>query len=290
MKIRFVVSILVLAALAGGCRKSASSEPPVATPALTLSHTRVPLGSPLELKYEFTVAPNAPAFTDDYTVFVHFKDADDELMWTDDHQPPVPTSKWKPGEVVKYSRQIFVPVYPYVGEASVEVGLYRKDGKRVALTGTDRGQHNYKVATFQVLPKTENIFLTFKDGWHVTEVSGDHAAVQWHWSKKEATLAFKNPKRDAMFYLDIDGRTKFLEQPQVVTLRIKDQQVDTFTLGPDRDLKKIPLTTAQLGSDDQVELVISVDKSFVPAVVAAGQSKDTRELGVRIYHAFVDAR
>ena len=37
------------------------------------------------------------------------------------------------------------------------------------------------------------------------------------------------------------------------------------------------------------ELVISVDKTFVPAVVNAS-SKDPRELGVRVFHAFVDPR
>ncbi len=33
-----------------------------------------------------------------------------------------------------------------------------------------------------------------------------------------------------------------------------------------------------------------VDKTFVPALVTASNSKDPRELGVRVFHAFVDAR
>jgi hypothetical protein len=290
MKTRLLTLVLVATVAAGaGCRKSPADEPPVATPTLTLAHTRVPLGSPLELTYEFKVASNAPAFTDDLRVFVHFKDANDELMWTDDHVPEVPASRWKPGEVVKYSRLLFVPVYPYVGEASVELGLYTKDGKRLSLSGTDRGQRNYRVSTFQVLPQTENIYLTFKDGWHLAEMAADNAGNQWHWTKKEATLAFRNPKRDALFYLDLDGRTRLLDQPQVVTVRLKDQVIATFPLSEPR-VQRIPITAAQFGTDDQVELRLEVDKTFVPAVVAAGSQKDPRELGLRVFHAYIDAR
>jgi hypothetical protein len=39
-----------------------------------------------------------------------------------------------------------------------------------------------------------------------------------------------------------------------------------------------------------VEAHITVDKTFVPAVVSGGKSTDPRELGVRVFHAFVDAR
>ena len=66
--------------------------------------------------------------------------------------------------------------------------------------------------------------------------------------------------------------------------------VDQFTLQPKQpELRKIPLKAAQLGTGDMAELVISVDKTFVPAVLIAG-SKDPRELGVRVFHAFVDPR
>src|SRR5674536_38783 len=82
MKTRLLVcALIVLAVAVGGCRKSAN-EPPVATPSLTVSQTRVPLGSPLELTYEFKIAADAPAFRENYRVFVHFVDADEELMWT----------------------------------------------------------------------------------------------------------------------------------------------------------------------------------------------------------------
>jgi len=39
-----------------------------------------------------------------------------------------------------------------------------------------------------------------------------------------------------------------------------------------------------------VELKIGVDRTFVPAVVTAGNQKDTRELGIRVFHAFVEPK
>jgi len=279
-----------LAATAGACRRSNdSNEPAVATPRVTLNHGRVPLGSPLEITYEFKVAENA-RFDQDYLVFSHFLDADGELMWTDDHHPPTPTTQWKPGETIKYQRLMFVPVYPYVGEAALDVGLYSRDGRRLRLEAADQGQRAYRVATLQVLPQTENIYLTFKDGWHQGELANDNAGNEWHWTKKQASLAFKNPGRDVVLFLDVDGRSRLLATPQVVTVAAGTETVATFQLGEASEVKQIPITAAQLGTDDTVLLTISVDQTFVPAVVTAGAQKDTRELGIRVFHAFVEAR
>jgi hypothetical protein len=52
-------------------------------------------------------------------------------------------------------------------------------------------------------------------------------------------------------------------------------------------MKKIPISAAQLGTTDMVELHIDVDKTFVPALLLTSGNKDARELGVRVFHAFV---
>ncbi|RPJ71983.1 MAG: hypothetical protein EHM24_10560 [Acidobacteria bacterium] len=280
---------LLLAAVAAACGGSSRAEPPVASAAITVNRPRVALGSPVELTYEFKVADGA-AFDQDYRVFVHFVDADDELMWTDDHVPPTPTSQWKPGQVVKYTRLLFVPVYPYVGDAAIDIGLYAPDGRRLPLAGTERGQRAYRVATVQISPQTDNIYLTYKDGWHLAEIAGDNAGNEWHWTKKDATLAFKNPRRDATLYLDVDGQTRLLPSPQVVTMSIGSQTVASFPLAGSQEVHRIPITAAQFGAEEKVELKIGVDRTFVPAVVTAGNQKDTRELGIRVFHAFVEPK
>jgi hypothetical protein len=79
------------------------------------------------------------------------------------------------------------------------------------------------------------------------------------------------------------------QESQEVQLSVGGQPIDHFTLTPRQEvLKKIPLSAAQLGSGDTVELQIDVDKTFVPALLVPG-SKDPRELGVRVFHAFVQS-
>jgi hypothetical protein len=274
----FAVALMV----AAGCSRGDVDEPAVATPSLTLNHTRVPIGSPLTLTYKFQVAPDAK-IDGDYTVFVHVLDPDGEQLWTDDHQPPTPTSAWKPGEVVEYTRRIFVPNYPYIGEAHIRLGLYRGDS-RLTLSGQEVSRKEYVVSTFQLLPQSENVFLIYKDGWHQSEVAADNAAVEWQWTQKAATVSFRNPKKDVVFFLEADGRPDQAGAPQQVTLRIGDQIVGTFAVDfSDRKLQTFPITAAQLGTGDMTELVIEVDRTFT----APG---DTRELGLRVFHAFIDPR
>jgi len=286
-----VVCAAAAAIAVGACRKKDAAAPAVATPSVTLSHPRVPLGSPIDVTYKFDVAANAH-FDQDYRVLVHVLDSDDEMMWTDDHTPPVPTTQWKPGQTVEYTRTIFVPVYPYIGEATIQLGLYSPtDQKRLVLTGQDMGQRAYKVAKFQLLPQTENVFTVFKDGWHPAETAEHNTAVEWQWTKREATLAFKNPKKDSVFYLDADNPGSVFQQAQRVKVSIGGHELDDFTITPKQQvLRKIPVSAAQLGTADMVELRIAVDKTFVPALIPAANSKDPRELGIRVFHAFVEPK
>jgi hypothetical protein len=288
-----LVGLAALAMVASGaaaCRRQEAPAPPLATPSVHLSHDKAPLGSPVDVTYKFVVANDAK-FAEDYRVMVHVVDADEELIFAFDHNPPVPTTQWKPGQTVEYTRTVFIPVYPYIGEASIRVGLHSTTTqKRLALSGDDAGQHAYKVAKLQLQPQTENVFTVFKEGWHPAEVAEHNATVEWQWTKKEATLAFKNPKKDALFYLDLDNPGSVFNEPQHVRVSLAGQVVDEFTLQPkEPELRKIPLKVAQLGTGDVSELVISVDKTYVPAVLNSS-SKDPRELGVRVFHAFVDAR
>ena len=274
-----------------GCRRGGDSQPAVATPSIKLNRQKAPLGSPLEITYRFDVAKDAPKFGQDYTVMVHFVDADDELMWTDDHRPGVPTTQWKPGQTVEYTRTVFVPVYPYLGDAAIQLGLYSSsDSQRLPLAGEDSGQRAYKVGSLQMLAQTENIFLIYKEGWHPTEASPDSSVVEWQWTKGAATITFRNPKRDCTFYLHADNPGSVFREPQGVEILLNGQPVDRFTLSPRQEhIQRTALTAAQLGTADMAELRIQVDKTYVPALLPASNSRDPRELGIRVFHAFVEA-
>jgi hypothetical protein len=291
-RVSCAVVVCAAAAIAlGACRKKEAAALAVATPSVTLNHPRVPLGSPIDITYKFEVAPSAH-FDQDYRVLVHVLDSDDEMMWTDDHNPPVPTTQWKPGQTVEYTRTVFVPVYPYIGEATIQLGLYSPaDQKRLVLNGQDMGQRAYKVTKFQLQPQTENVFTVFKEGWHPAEVAEHNATVEWQWTKKDALLDFKNPKKDCVFYFDVDNPGSVFHESQHVQVALGSNIVDEFTLDAGQSrLRKIPLTATQLGSGEMAELHITVDKTFVPALLNAVASKDPRELGVRVFHAYIDPR
>ena len=182
------VALFLCSAACGGKREN---DPPIATPSVALNKDRVPIDSVVTLTYKFNVAPDAK-FDKDYWVFMHVLDSDGEQMWTDDHQPPTPTSQWKPGQTIEYTRTIFVPNYPYIGEAKIRLGLYDlQSGKRLPLNAPEASRREYLVGKFQIL-SSENIFLYIRTAG--IPRGGRKNENQWTWTKKTATISFKNPK------------------------------------------------------------------------------------------------
>jgi hypothetical protein len=288
-RVRTACALAALAVTLAGCGEAEDTAPPVGTMQVSLSRPKVALGSPVEVTYKFTVDPNAPALGE-RRVFSHFLDADDELMWTDDHDPPTPTTEWKPGQTVEYTRSMFIPSYPYVGAAKIVAGVYSpSNNERLKLSNEDRGDRSYKVVDFELLPQTENIFVIFKDGWHQAEVVTEGAGrTEWQWTKKEATIAFRNPKRDVVLVLQLDNPASGPNAAQQVTAQVGDHVIATIPLSSaSAQVLKYPVTAAQLGTSEMVEIKFIADKTFVPALEASMKSSDPRELGARFFHVFV---
>ena len=271
------------------CSSPDADEPPVADVSVSFSREKIALGSPVDVTYRFAVAEGA-RFDGDYRVLAHFLDADEELMWTDDHLPPTPTSQWKAGQVVEYTRTVFFPVYKYVGDATLNVGLYADtDQHRLPLEGENTGQRSYRVAAIEILPQSENVYLIYKSGWHAREVAPQNALVSWQWTRKVSTITFRNPKRSSLLYLHVDNPGRPFKEPQRIDVVLNEQLVDSFELPAGEEvLNRTVLQAEQLGSGDIVELQLRVDKTYVPALLPASSSRDSRELGVRVFHVFVE--
>jgi hypothetical protein len=173
----------------------------------------------------------------------------------------------------------------------VALGLYsRTSGERLPLAGEDRGLRAYRVARFNMTFQSESTFVIFKDGWHETEVSDD-GGLEWQWSNREGTIAFRNPKRDAVMLLQVDQPVNGLTAPQRVEVRSGTTVVDSFALPVGvRELRRIQLPLTLLGGAETIELTIAVDNTFVPAAVPALRSSDSRELGIRVFRAYVEPK
>jgi len=72
----------------------------------------------------------------------------------------------------------------------VELGLYGTGQQgRLPLAGQQQGQRATSGGD-DAPAQTENVFIIFKDGWHPAEVVPDNVAVEWQWTKKDATCSF----------------------------------------------------------------------------------------------------
>src|SRR3979490_1299138 len=95
--------LVILSSTLTACRRKEAPAPARAPPGVTLSHEKAPLGSPIDITYKFVVANDAH-FTEDLRVMVHVVDADEELIFAFDHNPPVPPTTWKPGHTTAHTR------------------------------------------------------------------------------------------------------------------------------------------------------------------------------------------
>ena len=182
------VAILCLSIVSavGACRREEPEPPPVATPSFSVKQNRVPAGSPVEMTYKFVVAASAPKITENYRVFVHFLDADKERLWTDDHDLPVPTTQWKPGQVIEYTKTMFVPVYLYEGATKVLMGLYSNASDfAVPLAGTSNGQRAYDVGSWTCCRRPKTFSSCSRTAGTPAETPPDNAAVEWQWRKRK---------------------------------------------------------------------------------------------------------
>jgi hypothetical protein len=221
---------------------------------------------------------------------VHFLDSHEVPLFDDDHMPVPPPSTWEPGQTYTYTRTRFVPVYPYVGEVEVRMGLYPYPGRgeRPALKGEDRGFREYKVADLELLPQTENIFLVYKEGWHNPESHPENPSIERTWTEKEALTSFKNPGKDVIVYLEADTCVKCFTGTPEATLSVGNNVGLQFPVEEARVfLKKVRVSAEDLGDEEWVDLRLAMNESFVPNQLDPPLNDDDRELGLNVYHLYV---
>jgi hypothetical protein len=279
---------LVAVTVVAGCNRRKPAEVTDVVPSLSVNRARAPLGSAIEVTYSWQVGPTAKKLDQDYRAFVHFMDSHDVILFGDDHVPTPAPSTWEPGKTYSYTRTVFIPIYPYVGDVEVRVGLHPVGrGERLALKGDDAGMREYRVAKMEVLPQTENIFLVYKEGWHNPESSPQNPSLERTWTKKEALVSFKNPKKDLVVYLEADTNFKAFDFPPVLTVSVNGRSGLVVPIeNSEVFLKKVKVKAADLGNEEWVDLRLAMNQSFVPKLRGVN-THDDRELGLLVYHLYV---
>ena len=281
--------VICACAVATACGRQQDTAPPVASIAATPSARQVESGAPVTVTYTFNVPAGAAALPADRWVFVHALDESNELLWTDDHAPPVPTQSWRAGTPITYTRTMFVPRNTTAGAVRLEAGVFaRASGDRLPLAGQDRGMRSYEVASLDVTPAVNPVVP--ESGWYDPE-SGESPGREWRWSRRESHLSFANPKAPITLYLQMDQPVRSLPASQAVELRGPSGVLASATIpAGEPQVVKVPVTAEQLGTVDRVDVTVAVNSTFVPAATPQLKSTDTRELGIRLLNAFVEAR
>jgi hypothetical protein len=283
--------LVLLAAVAGGlvpgCGGRGADVQPV-RPAVSFNRPRVPLGAAVEVRYTWEVGPGAKPIAPGHQAFVHVLDPRGRVLFTDDHEPVPPPEQWSPGRTYSYRRTVFVPVVPWVGEARVLMGLYDpRGGRRVALLGDDAGRRSYRVGAIELLPQTENIFLVFKEGWYGPEADLASPGYERTWTRQEAVVSFKNPRKDVLVYLEAETCLSCFAAPPTLTVSV-GQAGATLPLGSPRTLRaRMRARAEDLGPEEWVDLRLRMSEAFVPSRLVPPLNDDDRELGLDVYHLSV---
>ena len=152
----------------------------------------------------FAVAADAPAFADDYWVFVHCarrrRRADvDRRPRAADADAAVEAGH--DGRV--HAHDVRAASFRTSGRSRIEVGpvLAGRRRARCRWRGRTAGTRSYDVATFEMRPRPPTSFVVFSDGWHDPRSrrgAGTRVAVV---ARRAAASSFRNPKRAVDLYL-----------------------------------------------------------------------------------------
>jgi hypothetical protein len=269
-------------ACCSACQSRQAETAPRVSIEVAPSQAMTEAGSPIDVDYRMNLLPGAAPLSATDWVFVHMLDDAGRLLWTDDHVPPAPPSA--AGEPpASYRRTMFVPRLSYTGAVRIEAGLFsRKDGSRVP---TATGHGSGEMPSFTMRPPSNAVFVSFGDGWYGAERDPGEAAREWRWSSRDARLSFRNPQRDATLWLELDQPVT-ATGAQAVEIRAGAELLSTIRVVPGtRRIERVSLIGSRLGTSPTLDLDVHVQPTFVPA--SAGNSQDTRELGVRVFNVYV---
>ena len=279
--------------LLGGVSCGGPREP-VAAIDLDLGRSAALQGELVTAEIAVTLLPASAPLDHDYRVFVHFLDAGGQFLWADDHDPPVASSDWRPGQTLSYSRRLALPDDAYVGEVTIAVGLYYPPlGERLPLAGEHLGQLSYRGARLTIEAAAGRNLPTYEHGWHGEEFEqGAGRGASWRWTAEAAGLSFPNPYSDAVLQLLVDGRPDLApDGRQEVDVLANGEPVARLVLeSRERQFVEVALPAARLGAGRTARIEIRVRPTFVPAEVAGSTSIDERRLGVRVHRALVSVR
>lgn len=235
-----------------------------------------------DMQYTWTTDENFTKFAQDYNIYVHFWHGEN-LLFQDEHFPPVPTSQWEPGKEYVYSRRIYIPSFidefdpEFKGEEMLRlsIGFYSPYDR----TGESM-QEVYSEKLKVTPPPLDTPEIIYEEGWYDLEEDPQSYLKQWRWTAKEARCIIDNPHRDALLVIRGGVNLEALPEQKVI-FKINDMVLDEFIPEENHFERSYNIKKEMLGDKDEFILTITTDKTFIPAKIIPN-SQDERELGVQI--------
>ncbi|MGB2765455.1 MAG: hypothetical protein WBC20_13720 [Candidatus Aminicenantaceae bacterium] len=236
----------------------------------------------VDIQYKWKTKSNFLKMDIDYIIFVHFWHRSN-LIVHDGHRPEIPTSLWEPDKEYTYSRKIYIPAFidaldpEFKGEETLELSI----GFSSPYDGPGDSMKKILVKKLKFVPPPPDIpKIIYGDGWYDLEINPETLLKRWRWTGKEARCIIDNPKQDALLVIK-GGVNKEIFHDQKVIFKIKNVILDEFTPEGNYFQRSFKIKKEILGEAEKFDLVISIDKTFIPAKVIL-RSKDERELGIQI--------
>jgi hypothetical protein len=236
---------------------------------------------PFEFAYRWDPGDRFESTGHDYLVFVHFVDAEGNIVAQDDHALPVPSSEWRSGRSVEYRRwfRFLDPID--VEHVDVVVGLYDDEG-RASLR--DFARHDYAVVgRLEIRVDAGRGIPLRARGWYKLERSPTSSEL-WHWLGEQATVVFANPRRDAVLHIEASAPVPLLGSPQRVMVYLNEVEIANFEISTEDRLRwRLPATAEELGEGEFVEFRIATALNVVSSEVIPGSVSD-RRLGLKVFY------
>ncbi len=224
-----------------------------------------------------------------YKVFVHFwRIKNKEMLFQNDHFPEIETLKWKKGEKLEYTKDIYIP--KFLDEYDIDFEGYEEIKLSVGLYDVDN--RDEKIVLFEKVLNIQSASLNapeivYDEGWHQAETDFNSKAPdagEWRWTSGKAVCIIENPKKEAI--LKLKGRVpENTLEGQKIRFLINDKLLDEFVPVKNDFEKDYVIPVEKLGNNDEIKFVIEVDKTFVPRKLDETISDD-RELGVQIFSIY----
>lgn len=243
----------------------------------------------LKMNYNFNLSDEFKGLDKNYRIFVHFWRAKNkEMLLQDDHLPIKSTTEWKTGKKYNYSREIFIP--KFLDEFDIDFEGYEEIKLTVGLY--DPKKQDEKIALFKKTLNIQSVSLNapeiiYDEGWWQPETNlkiKNPDERNWRWTSKKSVCIVENPKKECVLIIRGAIR-KSMFKDQKVIIKINDQVLDEFVPETDIFSKKYITSPKQTGNQDEFNLIIETDKTFIPSKLNP-KNKDNRELGIQIFFLY----